>query len=66
MINVRNESFWNGISSRNEELADRGFSLWAPPLDKSQIEDEILKEQASRGGRAFKADWLTVTIRRII
>jgi hypothetical protein len=43
-----------------------GFNLWDPPLDRSQIQDQILSEQAAKGGQASKADWLTVEIRRMV
>jgi len=66
MMNVRNEFFWKGFASRNEQLEDMGFNPWARPLDKSQIQGQILREQASKGGQASKADWLTLAIRRIV
>jgi hypothetical protein len=63
IINIRNKAFWDGVSARNRQLEDKGFELWGDPLNKAQHKGQVLKEQASKGGRSPKADWLTVQIR---
>jgi hypothetical protein len=66
MMNAINKSFWNGIAARDRQLEDRGIDLWTTPFSRSQFQDQILKAQASKGGQAAKADWLTLEIRRIV
>jgi hypothetical protein len=58
--------FWAGMVARARQFEDAPLAERVYPHEKEEFRSEFLRDLAAKGGRAPKADVLTVAIREIV
>jgi hypothetical protein len=76
-MNERNKWFWSGVAARDRQIEDQG-NIVMSSVDVTRLEQrvrfeseeevrrKILRDQATKAGRADKSNALTKAIRQIV